>query len=112
MQMLNLPEGLHIETKVLIIKFAEALGHKLLLAQSKHGYSVEWKNPNNVPFIQLDLEKHMRKGDPLDVAAYCAFLEYHGAATCDKAISEGYAYGVRLAGSRIEDNHVKAGSLK
>ena len=63
--------------EMLINDFSAALKDKLLDAQNKHGWSDDWLN---IPDYQLhlDLKQHVEKGDPRDVAIYCAFAWYHG----------------------------------
>jgi hypothetical protein len=78
---LNVPMNLHIETSKLVRAFAEELAKKLYAAQEKYGYTDEWRNPDLIPDLQQDLVEHMQKGDPRDVAAYCAFLWHHNEPT-------------------------------
>lgn len=78
---LNVPTELHIETVKVVKDFAEALLMKLLAAQQKYGYTDHWMNPCIIPDLRQDLAEHMQKGDPRDVAAYCAFLWHHNEPT-------------------------------
>ena len=75
------PEGLNGFTKKLVWDFAKALAEKLYIAQEKYGYSDGWAQSNWVDECREELHRHIRKGDPRDVAAYCAFLWYHEAST-------------------------------
>lgn len=79
--LLRMPAHLNGSTCDLVVRFAEALAAKLRKAEVKHGYKDHWANPANVEAIRADLHGHIRKGDPLDAAAYCAFLWHHGAST-------------------------------
>lgn len=71
------PAGLHPDTQDLIGRFATALAVKLHAAEQKYGYSNGWKDPNWMDECRQKLLEHMAKGDPRDVAAYCAFLWHH-----------------------------------
>jgi hypothetical protein len=68
---------LHPWTKNLVVRFARALAKKLSDAEQKYGYEAEWKDPNWMDECRAKLIEHLAKGDPRDVAAYCAFLWYH-----------------------------------
>ncbi len=72
---------LHPRTADLVDRFAEALKAKLARAQVKYGYADAWANPDWMDTCRADLVRHVDKGDPLDVAAYCAFLWHHGEPT-------------------------------
>lgn len=78
---INLPPTLHPMTRKLVCDFAEALGRKLHIAELKYGYSDGWNDPRWMNKCRRDLKRHVEKGDPLDVAAYCAFLWHHRAPT-------------------------------
>lgn len=80
---INIPNKLHPETKRLVRGFAEALAEKLHAAEQKYGYSDGWQTTEWIETgeCRAKLMKHIAKGDPRDVAAYCAFLWYHGAST-------------------------------
>lgn len=75
------PEGLHYETGILVARFAEAMAAKLLAAQEKYGFSDGWMQPDWMDECRAKLAEHVAKGDPRDVAAYCAFLWHHGEPT-------------------------------
>lgn len=81
MNKLKLPHGLHENTKGLVMRFAEALAAKLHKAELKYGYSDGWLNDSWLDECRQKLNDHITKGDPLDVAAYCAFLWHHGSFT-------------------------------
>lgn len=74
------PQGelLHPDTNKLVDDFAAALKAKLIKAQQKYGYSDTWKSTAWRELCLEELRAHMGKGDPRDVAAYCAFMWYHG----------------------------------
>lgn len=72
-----LVEGLHPETADLVMSFAEALARKLRKSEQKYGWSDGWKDSDWQEKCIADFHHHIGKGDPLDVAAYCAFMVYH-----------------------------------
>lgn len=75
---IRLPEHLHPDTADLVVKFAEALADKLAASQKKYGYTNGWKRNDWQEECSKDLLQHVESGDPRDVAAYCAFMWYHG----------------------------------
>lgn len=81
---LNVPTELNVNTTKLVVKFAEALLDKLLKSQKKYGYQDEWAQKGWMHGCRTELELHRQKGDPVDVAAYCAFLWHHGEPTIVK----------------------------
>lgn len=72
-----LPSGLHYETKRLVVQFAAAMAEKLYAAELKYGYSNGWSYGDWMDECRAKLLEHLAKGDPRDVANYCAFLWYH-----------------------------------
>lgn len=62
----------------LVSSFAEALLAKLQAAREKHHFSEDWQKPDWKDSCQRDLLAHLEKGDPRDVAGYCAFMWHHG----------------------------------
>ena len=72
---------LHPATADLVVRFAGVLAKKLALAERKYGFSDGWRDPDNLDEMREHMIEHVGKGDPLDVAAYCAFLWHHGAST-------------------------------
>jgi len=69
---------LHSATADLIDRFAQALKDKLAGAEVKYGYSDEWLRDDWRDELVARLLAHVEKGDPRDVAAYCAFAYHHG----------------------------------
>lgn len=65
-------------TDDLVDRFAVALKEKLRAAEKKYGYSDEWKHDDWRADLIACLQGHVEKGDPRDVAAYCAFAWHHG----------------------------------
>jgi hypothetical protein len=78
---IHLPADLHQDTAALVARFAVALGEKLHAAEVKYGYSDGWARPDWMDECRAHLIEHVHKGDPRDVAAYCAFLWHHGERT-------------------------------
>lgn len=74
------PEGLHPDTASLITRFASAMAEKLHAAEIKYGYSNFWMAAWETECRQK-LHEHLAKGDPRDVANYCAFMWHHGWST-------------------------------
>lgn len=75
-------DSLHPATQQLVDTFAEALAAKLLKSQEKRGAS--WTNLGGewpVEDCRKALFDHLLKGDPVDVAAFCAFLWSKGFST-------------------------------
>ncbi|HHT7403159.1 TPA: DUF551 domain-containing protein [Raoultella ornithinolytica] len=71
-------DGLHPSTAALVNDFATALAEKLRKAELKYGYSNAWTNNGWMTECLADFHRHIAKGDPRDVAAYCAFMWHHG----------------------------------
>lgn len=66
-------EQLHPDAADLVDRFSVALRAKLYQAQCRYKWTNDWKtaDPNALRTALMD---HLMKGDPRDVAAYCAFL--------------------------------------
>lgn len=75
--------GLHPSTADLVDRFAAALKEKLAKAEAKYGYSDGWLADDWRDDLVRDLARHVQKGDPRDVAAYCAFAWHHGWSTAE-----------------------------
>ncbi|KGX96474.1 hypothetical protein Y023_5062 [Burkholderia pseudomallei A79D] len=69
-------------------RFTRALANKLLAAQRKYGYSDNWMRDGWADECRAELMRHIQKGDPRDVAAYCAFLWHHNESTAPSPIDE------------------------
>jgi hypothetical protein len=78
---IEIPKDLCSESKELIISFAEAMASKMREAEVKYNYSNEWTHNDWMDQCRLDMLGHILKGDPRDVAIYCAFLWYHKEST-------------------------------
>ncbi|MCR5998517.1 DUF550 domain-containing protein [Salmonella enterica subsp. enterica serovar Newport] len=73
-----MPAELHPDTQNLVADFCTALAEKLYKAQLKYGYDADWKQDGWHTQCLSHFHQHIAKGDPRDVAAYCAFMWYHG----------------------------------
>lgn len=76
-----MPLGLHPDTQKLVTDFCTALAEKLYKAQLKYGYDADWKQAGWASQCHAHFHQHIAKGDPRDVAAYCAFMWWHGWST-------------------------------
>lgn len=83
-----LPTELHPDTKNLVLGFAQAMAEKLLKAEQDYEYGNGWTQPDWMDDCRADLIHHLAKGDPRDVANYCAFLWFHGEKTMAPIDSE------------------------
>ncbi|WP_310946309.1 hypothetical protein [Klebsiella quasipneumoniae] len=77
----SMPLGLHPDTQKLVADFCTAIAEKLYKAQLKYGYDTDWKQDGWPSQCQAHFHQHIAKGDPRDVAAYCAFMWWHGWST-------------------------------
>lgn len=73
-----LAEALSNDAVRLVIAFAQKFGNKLIRAQEKYGWNDHWLKLDWADECRMELLRHVGKGDPVDVALYCAFLDYHG----------------------------------
>jgi hypothetical protein len=99
---------LHPATRQLVTDFGQALAAKLLRSQEKYGYGASWQNLGaswTLEDCQKELVRHVEKGDPLDVAAYCAFLWSKGLPTTLHAAEQMARYEAERASlvSAVED---------
>ena len=65
----------------LVSRFSAALLSKLRVAEKKYGYNNDWQRDGWAETCREHLLEHIAKGDPRDVAAYCAFIWHHGWST-------------------------------
>lgn len=77
----SMPLGLHQDTQKLVADFCTALAEKLYKAQLKYGYDTDWRQDWWQSQCREHFYQHIAKGDPRDVAAYCAFMWWHGWST-------------------------------
>lgn len=70
----------------LVQRFARAMFDKLNKASNKHGFRLNpWMRNDWADELRSKLRECVTKGDPLDVAAYCAFAWHHGWPTATDA---------------------------
>jgi len=81
-------DDLNPHTKNLVVRFARAMAKKLLAAEVKYGYTDGWRTEDWMDECRAQLRKHIDKGDPVDVANYCAFLWYHKESTASPPVEE------------------------
>jgi len=72
---------MHPNTTKLMADFTSALADKLAAAEKKYGYADNWLTDDWEAECRQKLIAHIEKGDPLDVAAYCAFMWGRGWST-------------------------------
>lgn len=101
-----MPLGLHPDTQKLITDFCTALAEKLYKAQLKYGYDTDWKQDGWPSQCQAHFHQHIAKGDPRDVAAYCAFMWWHGWSTKPAEVLE--VRTVKLPHPTDFDDHLSA----
>ena len=65
----------------LVARFSAALLDKLISAEKKYGHNDAWIASDWEGACSDRLRDHIAKGDPRDVAAYCAFMWHHGWST-------------------------------
>jgi len=78
---IKIPITLHPDTAKLVIRFASALAAKLRKAEIKYGFENHWQEVDWMDECRAKLREHLEKGDPLDVANFCAFLWHHNEST-------------------------------
>jgi uncharacterized protein with PIN domain len=76
--LVTFPDGLHPDSKRLVQSFAEELGRKLRAAEEKYGYRDGWLTQEWQAECLQHMHEHIAKGDPRDVAVYCAFMWARG----------------------------------
>lgn len=97
-----IPLGLHPDTQKLVTDFCTALAEKLYKAQLKYGYDADWKQDGWTSQCLAHFHQHIAKGDPRDVAAYCAFMWWHGWSTKPAEGLESRTVTVKLPDYRHE----------
>jgi len=73
--------ALEAPVRDLVQRFSEALLAKLLASEAKYGWNNGWLDPHWAETCREQMHRHLAKGDPRDVAAYCAFMWHHGWST-------------------------------
>lgn len=64
----------------LVVRFAWVLWRKLVRSRKKYGFrwGCSWNSSLTAPLNRAYMHEHIKKGDPIDVAAYCAFAWRNG----------------------------------
>jgi hypothetical protein len=75
---IQMPAGLHPESKSLVLRFATAIAEKMYKSEVKYGWTNEWQTDDWEEDCKTGLYEHLKKGDPKDVAVYAAFMWHHG----------------------------------
>lgn len=78
-----LPAGMSRLTGLLVQNVAAKMAEKLHQAELKHGFGETWMQDDWEEVCRRHMMDHIRKGDPVDVANYAAFMIYHGWSTSD-----------------------------
>ncbi len=104
----SMPLGLHPDTQKLVADFCTALAEKLYKAQLKYGYDTDWKHDGWPSQCQAHFHQHIAKGDPRDVAAYCAFMWWHGWSTKPAECLESRTVTVKLPHQTDFDDPISA----
>lgn len=68
----------HPEIDNLVAKFSNVLRSKLISAEEKYKWNNGWLKDDWKNDLIDQMHVHIEKGDPRDVAVYCAFAWYHG----------------------------------
>ncbi len=74
---LKFPVELGEESTALLLRYAEAMAIKMVVAEKKHNHGESWLNPNWESDCRDAFMAHIEKGDPLDVGIYTAFMWHH-----------------------------------
>src|SRR6185503_17506411 len=90
-------------TADLVQRFAQAMLEKLAKAEDKYGYGIGWMDDYWEDDCRHKFIEHAAKGDPTDVANYCAFMWHHGWSTAalpavGDVVDEGQILAARDAG--------------
>ena len=80
---IDIPKELHTASQELVRGFAAAVAAKLRIAETKYGYSDGWRQQDWEAECRRHLREHLEKGDPIDVAIYCAFMWRRGWSTVE-----------------------------
>lgn len=73
-----IPHNLNPDTARMVCAFAAALAARLALSENKPRRGNYWQRTDWRDELVMELQRHVTKGDPRDVAAYCAFAWHHG----------------------------------
>lgn len=73
---LDVPAEMSAESAKMLDAFFEATLEKFVAAQRKHNWEDDWKDAE-MRILQNEALHHLVKGDPRDVAIYCAICHHH-----------------------------------
>ena len=96
------------ELSALVSRFAQVLLAKLRVAEEKYGHNDAWLRNPDFDGMRRELREHVAKGDPRDVAAYCAFLWYHEESTASEGESERLADRLEEATTVLDEKFHRA----
>jgi len=94
------------DLEILVERFSKALLAKLRTSRAKG--RAGWDCDDWESECQQGLIAHLGKGDPIDVAAYCAFMWHHGWITVGPKYSEADVRGIRAAYDQMNDAFIAA----
>lgn len=77
------PAGLHRDTQEMLRGFFEEMCEKARRAELKYGYMNGWRDTSWKHEFNRSILEHFEKGDPRDVAIFCAIGFSHGWPTYD-----------------------------
>lgn len=92
-----IPQSLSPDTARMVCAFAAALAARLALSENKPRRGSYWQRTDWRDELVMQLQRHVHKGDPLDVAAYCAFAWHHGWDIAPAQPSQGGSVSERAA---------------
>lgn len=104
-----LPEGLSRCTAELVLDFSKAIAEKLHQSERKYGWSDGWKESDWQEKCLADFHHHIGKGDPRDVAAYCAFMWHHEWPTRPAPVADLVPEGWKLVPVEPTEEMIAAG---
>lgn len=99
----RVPVELHPTTKALVKGFATALAEKLRKAEIDYGYGDGWRTDAWEAECRQQMLVHIDKGDPRDVAIYCAFMWQRGWRTSERCDYCGPGVSTGLPGNACEN---------
>jgi hypothetical protein len=71
------PATMSPASRAMLENFFISVVRKFEIAEAKHNWQDAWRDADKT-LLQAALAGHVRKGDPIDVAIYCAICEVHG----------------------------------
>lgn len=68
---------INLELNALVASFSKALLEKFEASEEKYKWNGGWKKNDWQEDFNKQFKNHVANGDPIDIAAYCAFAWYH-----------------------------------